>query len=384
MIDFFEITCMKMSLFFSFTTRILASLYLFMFIPFSIVHVSAEDLFVGPVFIVEPQSTFIDIETSPYKKAITYMAENDIVQGYDGNRFEPNNSVTRAEFLKILIHQKLGAEPQVIHKACFPDIVTVPWWERYVCYAKEHHIVSGYSDGTFRPQEPISFKEAAKIVLNSMMGEQIVENSDLWHETFLRILDERGAILPSVLSINSHVSRGEMAELVWRLSQDIRDQESKSWTTLQPAHVGLPVRLKIPKIQVDASFEYLGVGANGAMDAPKVPENAGWFDLGPRPGNEGSAVVVGHYGAWRSGAQSVFNDLNTLQAGDLIFIIDDLGDEITFVVRSSQVFDPQANASAVFTSDDGNAHLNIITCEGIWNDALQSYSGRLVIFAERK
>ena len=367
---------------FLFSALISLSLFWFLFSPAS--YSSAEDLFVGPIFIIESQSQFVDIQNSQYKEAITYMSENNIVQGYEGNRFKPDDLVTRAEFVKILIHQKLGSEPQITNKSCFPDIVTVPWWERYVCYAQEKHIVSGYSDGTFRPQAFISFKEAAKIVLNSMLGEQIVEDNDLWHETFLKILDERKAIPPSILGINSNVTRGELAELVWRLSQDKRDQESKSWKSLQPTHAGLPVRLKIPKIQVDASFEYLGVGSDGAMDAPKIPENAGWFDMGPRPGNEGSAVVVGHYGPWRSGAESVFNDLNTLQSGDLVFVIDDLGEEITFVVRSLQIFDPQADASGVFASDDGNAHLNIITCEGIWNADLQSYSGRLVVFAERK
>src|SRR3970040_1442847 len=55
----------------------------------------------------------------------------------------------------------------------------------------------------------------------------------------------------------------------------------------EPEREGNPVRLIIPMIDVDSAFEYVGLTFGGAMDVPKNPINVAWFNLGPRPGEEG-------------------------------------------------------------------------------------------------
>jgi LPXTG-site transpeptidase (sortase) family protein len=146
----------------------------------------------------------------------------------------------------------------------------------------------------------------------------------------------------------------------------------------------LPVRLKIPKINVDAAFEYVGLDPLGAMDIPKGPANVAWFNLGPRPGENGSAVIAGHYGRWKNGEGSVFDNLNKLGKGDRVYVEDENGAIISFVVRESRKYDPEADASDVFGSNDGKSHLNLITCEGVWNETEKSYSSRLVVFADKE
>ena len=119
------------------------------------------------------------------------------------------------------------------------------------------------------------------------------------------------------------------------------------------------------------------------MDAPKGPDNVVWFKFGPRPGENGNAVVAGHYG-WKDGKAAAFDNLYKLRNGDKIYIEDDKGAIISFVVRESRRYDPEADASAVFESNDGKAHLNLVTCEGDWNETLKSYSARLVVFTDKK
>ena len=148
--------------------------------------------------------------------------------------------------------------------------------------------------------------------------------------------------------------------------------------------VGLPVRLKIPGIDVDASFEYVGLTSEGEMGAPDGPHNVAWFELGPRPGDNGSAVIAGHYGLWKSGEGSVFDNLNKLREGDVVYIETDKGENISFIVRESRIFDPDADASDVFTLNDGKAHLNLVTCEGVWDDVLKTYHKRLVVFTDKE
>ena len=150
----------------------------------------------------------------------------------------------------------------------------------------------------------------------------------------------------------------------------------------QPQY-GLPVRIKIPMIGVDAPVEYVGITETGEMGIPKGPAEVGWYELGTRPGEEGSAVVAGHYGTWRSGEGSVFDNLSKLRPDDKVYLEDNKGNTVAFIVRESRDFDPTADTTSIFTSNDGKAHLNLITCEGAWNKASQSFSQRRVVFTDK-
>ena len=160
-------------------------------------------------------------------------------------------------------------------------------------------------------------------------------------------------------------------------------ENAAAFTKQEQANSGLPVRLKIPGINVDATVEYVGVTPDGAMDAPVGPRNVAWFDLGPRPGEEGSAVIAGHSG-WKNGVPAVFDNLYKLRKGDKIYVQDEKGTIITFVVRESRLYNPEVSASDVFNSNDGRAHLNLVTCEGAWDKVSKTYSKRLVIFADKE
>lgn len=144
----------------------------------------------------------------------------------------------------------------------------------------------------------------------------------------------------------------------------------------------LSIRLKIPKIQVDALVESVGLTPEGMMDAPEGPTNAGWYNLGVRPGEEGSSVIDGHSG-WKNNIPAVFDNLHKLQKGDKIYVEDNKGVITTFVVREFRIYDPEADASEVFVSSDGKSHLNLITCAGDWNETTKSSSKRLVVFTDK-
>lgn len=148
--------------------------------------------------------------------------------------------------------------------------------------------------------------------------------------------------------------------------------------------IGLPVRLKIPKINVDAATEYVGLKASGEMDTPKGPLAVAWFQISSRPGEIGSAVIAGHYGIWKSGQETIFNNLNKLQSGDKINVLDDKGVSNSFNVRESRSFDPSVDASSVFVSRDAKSHLNLITCEGTWDTVSKSHSKWLVVFSDKQ
>lgn len=142
---------------------------------------------------------------------------------------------------------------------------------------------------------------------------------------------------------------------------------------------GMPVRLKIPSINVDANIQYLGVASNGEMEVPSNSDNVGWYKLGPSPGEKGSAVIAGHLNG-ENGEKGVFTYLNMLKNGDKVYIENDLGVSTTFIVRESRTYD-RGYADEVFTRGD-EAYLNLVTCDGTWNTTQKSYTKRLVVFTD--
>ena len=132
---------------------------------------------------------------------------------------------------------------------------------------------------------------------------------------------------------------------------------------------------------MDSAIEDALITPDGRMDVPAGSVNVAWFALGPHPGQVGSAVIGGHFGI-SNGVKFVFYDLDKLKVGDKVYIENDKGDTLAFQVRRIQLFDRNADATTVFTSNDGLAHLNLITCEGIWNQVNDSYPQRLVVFTD--
>lgn len=147
----------------------------------------------------------------------------------------------------------------------------------------------------------------------------------------------------------------------------------------QKERPGLPVRLKIPKINVEASIQQVGITQSGEMEVSSNTVDVGWFKLGPRPGEVGSAVIAGHVDGENSEV-GVFANLYKLKEGDKLYIETNKGTSIAFIVRRSRIYNP-GYADEVFSRSDG-AHLNLITCDGVWDGAKKSYSKRLVVFAD--
>lgn len=148
----------------------------------------------------------------------------------------------------------------------------------------------------------------------------------------------------------------------------------------QPRDPGLPVRLRIPSIEVDAAIESVGLTSKGAMDVPKDPNDAGWYNLGPRPGESGSAVLAGHLD-WYKGKTAIFQYLSKLREGDLLSVETDKGRFFTFVVREIRTYRPDEYVPEVFLKSDG-IHLNLITCGGIWDSVQKIYRERLIVFTD--
>jgi len=175
-------------------------------------------------------------------------------------------------------------------------------------------------------------------------------------------------------------ARVQPVAVIYEASSPLSPVQSNAFLEHEEANIGLPVRLKIPAINLDAAIEYVGLTPNGAMGVPSTLVDAAWYNLGPRPGQKGNAVIDGHRSS-RSWIPGVFDHLDDLSVGDNLYIEDDQGTIITFVVREIRIYDPEDDASDVFKLSD-SIHLNLITCSGDWDTVQKSFNKRLVIFTD--
>ena len=107
---------------------------------------------------------------------------------------------------------------------------------------------------------------------------------------------------------------------------------------------------------------------------------AGWYDLGPAPGQVGSAIIVGHVD-W-SGHAGVFYRLRDLKPGAQINVTRADGSVAVFRVSSIQEFPKTAFPTTLVYGNTAYAGLRLVTCGGAFNSKLHSYDDDIVAFAE--
>ncbi len=144
------------------------------------------------------------------------------------------------------------------------------------------------------------------------------------------------------------------------------------------ARVASPVRLRIPVIGVSTTLLRLGLNQDDTVEVPTDAESAGWYHLGPRPGDPGSSVILGHVDSVSGPA--VFARLGELRRGERIRI--DARDNTTGVFEVTRVATyPNADfpAQRVYARTGGR-FLNLVTCGGSYDAAQGGYQANVVVF----
>lgn len=108
--------------------------------------------------------TFDDLDGAEWaREAIEALAARNIVSGRENGKFAPNDNLTRAEFVKLIV-DAFGIKDTAA-AAEFSDVPAGSWSYVYVASAKKAGVVSGRSDTVFGASEPISRQDMAVILL---------------------------------------------------------------------------------------------------------------------------------------------------------------------------------------------------------------------------
>ncbi|HET6919105.1 MAG TPA: sortase [Jiangellaceae bacterium] len=136
-----------------------------------------------------------------------------------------------------------------------------------------------------------------------------------------------------------------------------------------------PVRLRIPAIDVDTRLVQLGLNDDKSINVNFDLSVAGWWKGGPRPGQVGPAVIMGHV---RWNAPAVFSRLHSLQPGDEILVDRADGTTARFVVTRQGKYKKVAFPSDLVYYPTFDPELRLVTCGGLISG---QYSENLVVFA---
>lgn len=114
------------------------------------------------------ENNFSDVSADKwYNNAVSTLCHMGVLGGYSDGTFRPNAPITRAEFAKIAVSFAQTNGSAVY--SYFTDVKTTDWFAPYVTTAKDSGLIEGYSDGSFKPENRITRAEACAIV-NRVLG----------------------------------------------------------------------------------------------------------------------------------------------------------------------------------------------------------------------
>lgn len=284
---------------------------------------------------------FTDVPPS-YKhyNAILTLADRAIIQGYPDRSFRPEQTINRAEALKLLVGSQFP--PTTIERALderraknhwyvnWQDVPVADWFAPYIEIASRNNIVRGYQDNTFKPTIPVNFAEGLKMILMTYKvdlsalpfqpSSLLYVKSNDWYAPYFGYAQDKNLLNTNKFYHPAQpMTRGEFAEIIYRLEvlkMGGFDSFASSFMSSDEYTVTIS-RLNI--INQRVAFADLRDG-KGALEILRK------FPFGhylARPGERKKMVLYGHSSgyAWdQSPYKVVLRQIDQLRPGDKIFI----------------------------------------------------------------
>ena len=162
-------------------------------------------------------SRFSDVNGTKYETAVSVLNANGVIDGYSDGTFKPQNSVTRAELCKLLV-AALKLKNTGNATLQFSDVDSTMWFYDYVKTAVDNGIIIGYSDGTFKPNNDVTYAEMFTMIIRAMKKENEISNKSDWPGAYINYASGYGLLSNVSYSDVSYPSiRGEVSVALYNM-----------------------------------------------------------------------------------------------------------------------------------------------------------------------
>lgn len=166
---------------------------------------------------------FYDTLGTKYESPTEILYTLGIINGTSEHVFAANRGITRAEMAK-LVFTVYGLDDLIVDAAPegskpFKDVKDSEWYYDYVCAAADMKIINGYSDGTFRPNEKVTYAEAATMIIRALGYTDIVaKEGESWEVPYIKKMsDIRLAKNLGYFKNSDFATRGDVAIMIWNM-----------------------------------------------------------------------------------------------------------------------------------------------------------------------
>ena len=158
---------------------------------------------------------FPDVQDENISTAAEALRLMGVLDGYEDGLFHPENTLTRAQFCKMVVNF-IGADDELERYAAFtifPDVKPSHWAAGYInLAARGKKIIAGYADGYFHPEYSVTLGHAVTILLR-LLGYQDKDIGGIWPDGFIaqarsiKLLEN----IDRNISGNDNLTRGQTA-----------------------------------------------------------------------------------------------------------------------------------------------------------------------------
>ena len=236
--------------------------------------------------IIASASTFGDVtETHKHYVAVEYLKGAGVIGGYADGTFKPDNTINRAEVLKIILQGSTIDSPELTVKPEFTDVAQDQWFAKYIMKAKEIGIVKGNPDGSFAPARSVNKAELLKMLLIAnkvdVSGYATSDTTFLdvdksaWYFPYINFAQTTGLIRfngAAKLEPAKELTRGEVADIMYLLIALKKQNNSKFLLEQAELEVASAMNLLNVK-QYDDAYNVADIAYDFSSQALNVDKN---------------------------------------------------------------------------------------------------------------